>query len=115
MKLIFLALFIFLVSLIHLQPTYALDYIQSSSPVLPINLTIFETVGTYVDTATNDSGNFSNYLIGFEVFLENHSVEIENYTYDPFGQRIKILRNDSANTTIYTPFKELMYIGGNVL
>ncbi len=35
---------------------------------------------------------------------------IENYTYDPFGQRIKISRNDTANTTIYTPFKELMRI-----
>ncbi len=36
-----------------------------------------------------------------------NSPQIENYTYDPFGQRIKISRNDSANTTIYTPFKEL--------
>ena len=38
------------------------------------------------------------------------SPQLENYTYDPFGQRIKIMRNDSANTTIYTPFKELMRI-----
>jgi RHS repeat-associated protein len=35
---------------------------------------------------------------------------IENYTYDPFGQRIKIEKNDSANTKIYTPFKEFMRI-----
>ncbi len=35
---------------------------------------------------------------------------IENYTYDPFGIRIKIERNDSASTKIYTPFKELMRI-----
>ncbi len=38
------------------------------------------------------------------------SPQLENYTYDPFGQRIKIMRNDSANTTVYTPFKELMRI-----
>ncbi len=38
------------------------------------------------------------------------SPQLENYTYDPFGIRIKIMRNDSANTTIYTPFKELMRI-----
>ncbi len=35
---------------------------------------------------------------------------IENYSYDPFGMRVKIERNDSANTKIYTPFKELMRI-----
>lgn len=35
---------------------------------------------------------------------------VEEYSYDPFGQRIKIARNDTANTTIYTPFKELMRI-----
>lgn len=38
------------------------------------------------------------------------SPQIENYTYDPFGQRVKIERNDSAATVIYTPFKELMRI-----
>ncbi len=38
------------------------------------------------------------------------SPQLENYTYDPFGQRIKIMRNDTVNTTIYTPFKELMRI-----
>lgn len=38
------------------------------------------------------------------------SPQIENYTYDPFGQRIKIMRNDSAHTVIYTPFKEFMQI-----
>ena len=31
-------------------------------------------------------------------------------TYDPFGQRVKIERNDTAATVIYTPFKELMRI-----
>jgi len=35
---------------------------------------------------------------------------LENYSYDPFGQRIKIMRNDSARTVIYTPFKEIMRI-----
>jgi len=38
------------------------------------------------------------------------SPQLENYTYDPFGQRIKIMRNDSAKTIIYTPFKEFMRI-----
>src|SRR3989344_9062305 len=35
---------------------------------------------------------------------------MEEYVYDTDGQRIKIIRNDSANTTIYTPFKEFMRI-----
>ena len=35
---------------------------------------------------------------------------LEEYTYDHSGQRIKIKRNDSANTTVYTPFKELMRV-----
>jgi len=29
---------------------------------------------------------------------------------DPYGERIKIKRFDSANTTVYTPFKELMRV-----
>ncbi len=36
--------------------------------------------------------------------------QLENYTYDPFGQRIKIMRNDSVKTIVYTPFKELTRI-----
>src|SRR3989338_3096885 len=35
---------------------------------------------------------------------------LEEYWYDPNGQRIKIVRNDSANTKVYTPFRELMRI-----
>jgi RHS repeat-associated protein len=35
---------------------------------------------------------------------------LENYTYDPFGQRIKLQINDSAKTKIYTPFKEFMRV-----
>ncbi|MBI2575831.1 RHS repeat-associated core domain-containing protein [Candidatus Woesearchaeota archaeon] len=35
---------------------------------------------------------------------------LEEYTYDPYGERIKIKRFDVANTTIYTPFKELLRI-----
>ncbi len=38
------------------------------------------------------------------------SAVLEQYYYDADGQRIKIWRNDSANTTVYTPFKELMRI-----
>jgi RHS repeat-associated protein len=35
---------------------------------------------------------------------------LEEYTYDPDGERIKVQRFDSVNTTIYTPFKELLRI-----
>jgi len=35
---------------------------------------------------------------------------LENYTYDPYGSRVKIERNDSAKTKIYTPFREFMRI-----
>jgi RHS repeat-associated protein len=35
---------------------------------------------------------------------------VANYTYDPFGQRIKVEMNDTAKTKIYTPFPELMRI-----
>ena len=38
------------------------------------------------------------------------SALLEEYVYDHSGQRIKIKRNDSANTTVYTPFKELMRV-----
>jgi len=31
---------------------------------------------------------------------------LEEYTYDPNGDRVKIRRYDSANTTVYTPYKE---------
>ena len=40
----------------------------------------------------------------------NTSPVLEQYFYDADGQRIKIWKNDSANTTVYTPFKELMRI-----
>ncbi|MDP3698184.1 MAG: FG-GAP-like repeat-containing protein [Nanoarchaeota archaeon] len=40
----------------------------------------------------------------------NTSPVLEQYFYDADGQRIKIWKNDSANTTIYTPFRELMRI-----
>ncbi len=51
-----------------------------------------------------------NQLIRIRNGSAANSGQIENYTYDPFGQRIKIMRNDSAKTIIYTPFKELMQI-----
>jgi RHS repeat-associated protein len=35
---------------------------------------------------------------------------VEEYYYDPYGERIKIWRNDSAQTVVYTPFRELMQI-----
>ena len=38
------------------------------------------------------------------------SALLEEYVYDHSGQRIKIKRNDSANTTVYTPFRELMRV-----
>ncbi len=169
-------LFITLIAvLILLQSVRAIDYSNDSIEPLfdfPINLTILETIGTYFNPSTNDSGNFTHYWIGFEIYLENHSITIENvsdpdlgnwtytydlagnlirqkqqgggnlitgdgyyreydalnqlirirngstasspiienYTYDPFGQRVKIERNDFASTKIYTPFKELMRI-----
>ena len=101
-----------LVLISFIQLVYAFDYPETSptEPNFPINLTILETIGTYTNPVTNDSGNFTHYLIGLEIFLENYSVEMEEYFYDPFGQRIKITRNDTDNTTIYTPFKELMRI-----
>jgi RHS repeat-associated protein len=35
---------------------------------------------------------------------------VEEYYYDSFGERIKIWKNDSAGTIVYTPFRELMQI-----
>jgi RHS repeat-associated protein len=35
---------------------------------------------------------------------------LEQYYYDHLGQRIKVWRNDSAKTVIYTPFREFMQI-----
>ena len=35
---------------------------------------------------------------------------LEEYTYDTDGQRIRIHKNNTANTTIYTPFPEFMQI-----
>ena len=32
---------------------------------------------------------------------------LEEYFYDPDGQRVKIKRNDTVNTTVYTPYKEM--------
>ncbi len=51
-----------------------------------------------------------NQLVRIRNGSSANSPIIENYTYDPFGQRIKIARNDSANTTIYTPFRDFMRI-----
>ncbi len=51
-----------------------------------------------------------NQLIRIRNGSSANSAQIENYTYDPFGVRVKIMRNDSAQTRIYTPFKELMRI-----
>ena len=31
---------------------------------------------------------------------------LEEYTYDPYGNRVKIKRYDAANTTVYTPYRE---------
>lgn len=121
----FLSLFTLSATIVLLsQPILAFDYTQNSSdePLsnFPINITILEILGAITDINNTIVGNFSHYLIGFEIYLENYSItvenfssttpQLENYTYDPFGQRIKIMRNDSANTTIYTPFKELMRI-----
>ncbi len=102
----------FIIFLVLTNTAQAFDYTENPSHEFPfpINLTILETLGTYTDLSTNDSGNFTHYWIGFEIYLENYSIEIENYTYDPFGQRIKTERNDTAQTKIYTPFKELMRI-----
>ena len=51
-----------------------------------------------------------NQLIKIRNGSTSTSPQLENYTYDSFGQRIKIMRNDSAGTIIYIPFKELMQI-----
>jgi len=54
--------------------------------------------------------NGLNQLVRIRNGSSSTSPVLENYTYDPFGQRIKIMRNDSAKTVIYTPFKEFMMI-----
>jgi RHS repeat-associated protein len=51
-----------------------------------------------------------NQLIRIRNGTTSISPVIESYVYDSFGQRIKIERNDSANTKIYTPFKEFMRV-----
>ncbi|MBS3138793.1 VCBS repeat-containing protein [Candidatus Woesearchaeota archaeon] len=38
------------------------------------------------------------------------SALLEEYFYDHDGQRIKIKRNDSSNTTVYTPYREIQRI-----
>ncbi len=58
----------------------------------------------------SQKGNSLKELIRIRNGSTSSSPIIENYTYDPFGIRIKIERNDSAQTKIYTPFKELMRI-----
>ncbi len=98
MRLLFL-LTLLLTIILFTQEAEALDYTEPSTETsfpFPTNLTIFETLGTIADKDNNTIGNFSHYLIGFEIFLENYSVEIdatfpivEEYSYDPFGQRIK--------------------------
>jgi len=54
--------------------------------------------------------NGLNQLVKIRNGSTSSAPQIENYTYDPFGQRVKIMRNDSAKTVIYTPFKEFMRI-----
>lgn len=49
-------------------------------------------------------------LIAMRNGSSSSSPIVEQYFYDHEGNRIKIKRNDSANTTIYTPWKELMRI-----
>ncbi len=58
----------------------------------------------------SQNGNSLKELIRIRNGSTANSPIIENYTYDPFGMRVKIERNDSAQTKIYTPFKELMRI-----
>ncbi len=38
---------------------------------------------------------------------------LEEYSYDQDGIRIKMVRNDTANTKVYTPFKELLRVTNN--
>jgi RHS repeat-associated protein len=52
--------------------------------------------------------------LGQLVRIRNNSnvdgVLVEEYYYDPFGDRVKIWHNDSTQTVVYTPFRELMQI-----
>jgi RHS repeat-associated protein len=58
----------------------------------------------------NREYNTLNQLIRIRNGSSATSPILEQYTYDPFGQRIKIWKNDSAGTVIYTPFRELMQV-----
>ncbi|MBI4168090.1 MAG: hypothetical protein HY515_03975, partial [Candidatus Aenigmarchaeota archaeon] len=57
--------------------------------------------------------NTLNQLIRIRNGSNSSGAVVEEYTYDPYGQRLKIWRNDSANTVVYTPFRELMQIRNN--
>ncbi len=81
----------------------------------------YDLVGNLITQKQNGGGNLvsgDNYYREYDglnqlIKIRNGtstSPVVEEYSYDPFGQRIKITRNDTANTTIYTPFKELMRI-----
>ena len=82
----------------------------------------YDLVGNLITQRQNGGGNLVtgdgyyreydglNQLIKIRNGSTSSSPILENYTYDPFGQRIKISRNDTTNTTVYIPFKELMRI-----
>ncbi len=82
----------------------------------------YDLVGNLITQRQNGGGNLVtgdgyyreydglNQLIRIRNGSSVTSPVVEEYSYDPFGQRIKITRNDTDNTTIYTPFKELMRI-----
>jgi len=44
-----------------------------------------------------------------KIYLADNSTLVEEYTYDPNGDRIKTF-NNLTNTTTYTPFKEFMMV-----
>ncbi|MBI2143987.1 hypothetical protein HYU17_02445 [Candidatus Woesearchaeota archaeon] len=54
--------------------------------------------------------NNLNQLIRIRNGSNSSGTLVEEYTYDPYGERIKISRNDTAETVVYTPFRELMQI-----
>lgn len=96
--------------------------IQLTDPDIGTWTYTYDVAGNLIKQEQNGGGNLvtgdgyyreydgSNQLIRIRSGSTASSPVLEEYTYDPFGQRIKIDRNDTANTTIYTPFKELMRI-----
>jgi len=112
----------------NLGNEYYFDYdslgrkIYSSDPDLGNLSYAYDLVGNLVSEHQIGSGNIVtgdgyyreydalNQLIRIRNGTTPTSPIIETYSYDPFGQRIKIERNDLANTKIYTPFKEFMRI-----